>query len=503
MSQPFIMGDVEEGEIVEADSELKSPRPSLMDPSPCSPEIGQKNDGSFWLNRRGIESFDYNHGRWMDRQMISARRQERYEGANMHECNVKNSGLGQNERKSDQVQHSDPDYYHREERPYFDTRFPPQQRHLRGSYFGRKRRFPPQRGGRGQRREHPRDRFRNNPREMAVNDVQCTEPWQVGHFQIRRHEHYHKGVSPQILSENEGFPQHRRYDPYHNRQHPVPSESSETFVDRFERVDKTREENLRLNEKANMMETTEKGCNDGDFVFDEYQQLLEHHRLTQQQAPDVGEKEGDSDYNLNEYQLLLERYRLIQQHLTAIGEKERSLQERVEKEDGFAESSDFEVIPNPNSPRENVAIGCHEIKKSNFYQNFDTGLQIEQSGKKEEGSCLEDKQTFYDHGSQASTQDPTHLGWVKEPGKIEMHNNTSIDSYKASLGDLSLGDVDSSSYQNRTLSPPPATTKSKKSRRRERRKRSRLKQNLKTLQSAHSQGKQSNLLVSNTAEQNT
>ena len=456
------MGDVEEGEIVEADRELNSPKPLVdrVNHSRCLPEIVQKSEGSrrFWPERRGIESFDYKHGRWMDRQMISARRQERSERANFLEQS-RGRRVGLNEGKLESVQDCNADF-HRGERPKLDARLAPQQRHIRAPYFGRKRRpMPHHRGGHIARRGYLRGRFRNDSQQMPVNYLQVNDPWEAGDSQTRRHTVYDHGTVPQVSTEEGGMFQNRGHIPYQHR-------SDETFMERFERLDKSREENLRLSERSNVNETAMKGAN------------------------------GDEEYNLDEYQLLLERHRLIQQQLSAIGEKERSLQQRMHKEPYFGDSSDFEVIPNPNSPGDNIFIMQQHVE-GRFDQNFDACSQIENSRSVGDYGYLGAEQTVYQYGSQSNMHSQEHRAWNHESNGVYADANACFGTFN-----MPLHELNSAPSLSSTLMPPAPIAKSKSQRKRARRKRLKLRQNLKAMKSSNSNPSANEHIVTTGEEQN-
>ena len=55
------------------------------------------------------------------------------------------------------------------------------------------------------------------------------------------------------------------------------------------------------------------------------------------------------EYDLDDFQLLLERHKLIQQQLTAIGRQERDLKTKMSRNNFLDAYSDFKLIPNPNT----------------------------------------------------------------------------------------------------------------------------------------------------------
>eukprot|EP00794_Sanderia_malayensis_P012998 gene12998-14336_t len=77
--------------------------------------------------------------------------------------------------------------------------------------------------------------------------------------------------------------------------------------------------------------------------------VLPCNKNVDQNGLESSHSKGESDeYDLDDFQLLLERHRLIQQQLSAIGKQEKDLEEKIASNEYFDEFTDFQLTPNPN-----------------------------------------------------------------------------------------------------------------------------------------------------------
>ena len=93
------------------------------------------------------------------------------------------------------------------------------------------------------------------------------------------------------------------------------------------------------------------------------------------------------EYDLDDFQLLLERHRLIQQQLAAIGRHERDLQESILSNRYLDDDPDFVVIPNPNQIENEPVLDYNSFVDTaqnfgqagpqNFVLNENYGTEIE------------------------------------------------------------------------------------------------------------------------------
>jgi len=510
-----MMGDVEEGEIVDIDNEI---RPPMMGFHPCSPEINEMCEDYYspLPERRSIESFDYNHGRWMDRGMILSRRQDRHEWVNRTEDTTNDRRVVHIDRQPN-VAH---DYYNsdnsfREERPNLDVRRPPQHRNSRGQYFGWKRRSMPHRFGQTGypgRREYSRGRYRDHSRAMPVVNLQGTGARQEEYYSPQRHKNDHKIPMHHSVLEDERVFQPRDYNHQHRRQHPLRNKADETFIDRFERVDKIREEGVGVVERENADGAVKKGYTDIEYSSYRSKPNIEHQNPIEQQPSVTSRNEADDDYNLDEYQLLLERHRLIQQYLSAIGEKERNLQERMHEGTGFDDSVHFEALVNQNSQREGN-FAEQEPNDGSFGHAFEVDPQIELNRNAGDSGIVGIDQAIYSHEGQMTGYTQADVEWSRELAGFDVDHSIHVDTLHEPLDSVD------GTFQESRMPPPPQqhptppqpyqqppqltpqpASRSRKSRRRERRRRVKLKQNMKTVQSSYSKATENKLLASKAIE---
>ena len=512
-----MMGDVEEGEIIEIDSEIRPPMPPMMGFHHFSPEINECEDYySSWPERRTIESFDYNHGRWMDRSMISSRKQDRYERVNCIEGNANDRRVVHIDRQPN-VAH---DYYNsdnsfRAERPNLDSRRLPQQRNSRGQHFGWKRRPIPHRGGRTGypgRREYSRGRFRGHSKGMPGIDLRGTSARQEEYYSPQRHENDHKIPMPHSLSEDERLFQPREHYHQQRKQHPLHNKADEALIDRFEWVDKIREEGIGVVDRENVDEGIKKGYTDSEYNNYRGKPNLVNQSPPEQQPSVASRNEADDDYNLDEYQLLLERHRLIQQYLSAIGEKERNLQERMHEATSFDDSANFDALTNQSLQREDKFTE-QMPNKGSFCHAFEPGPQIELSRSAEDSGFVGPEQVVYNHESQATGYTQADVEWNTELDRFDVDHNINVNTWHESLDGVDgtfpekrtppppqIHPTPPQPYPQPPQFPPQPLSRSRKSRRRERRRRVRLKENLKAVQSTYSKATEKTLVASKATE---
>ena len=432
------MGDVEEGEIVEVDFNAKSPRPPIWAEHGNQESLEPFGNGAdFWPERRKVESFDYNHGYWMDRGLNTrALRGERYANAPGGGGYFNDRRGGHSGRQSDKQQG-----YYREERLRSDVDWILPQKHRRIPYFGRKRRLMPQRMGFLERKEYQREGYRNYSRELAANDLQSNDFRQAGYHHFNRPVDGYRRLLPINLREREVS---KPASIQHEQGGVSQLYKEEDFLAKFERVDKSREENLRQLERKDM-------------------------------------KRNDDEYSMDDYELLLERHRLIQQQLTAIGQRERNIKKRMQNEIYHDDFSDFEVVPNPNSPGDASFVGLQETCGT-LYKTFEEGGEVE--NKEENFKTSEAEMTRKHHldSEQENINQPFALDYIHQNWSEDLSNNESNHCLESSIYAEPVNDENSLPSQATTEPPQVLENKAKKRKRRQRKSRFKLRPNHKELQ---------------------
>lgn len=299
------MGDVEEGEIIDADYVVPISRPAIQHER-GTPEMIENFRGppGFWSDRQMIKSFDYNHGRWHDRWSAP--------GADCRDQRL--------ERQSMTVEYDRPDgrkietfkqMNYKGERPNLDVPMP-EPSHTRLQYFGRKSYVPTRHG-------IARDRFRNR-RSLTGNGSSNFRDFRRPTLVQKRRLDDCSQFHATMAGKEDEITRRQDMNPLQGRPNYLQSEKDNRYM---ARLDKSREESVILSE------------------------------IRQKSFPKEKEVRGD-EYDLDDYQLLLERHKLIQQQLTAIGVQETNLQKMIVKNALNDEFSDFVVVPNPNSPLDSV-----------------------------------------------------------------------------------------------------------------------------------------------------
>lgn len=312
------MADVEEGEIVEIDFDAPPSRPGISQ-NRRTPEMmgGPRVAQGFLPGGRLIESFDYHHGQWLDRWNSPCVKQ-RNEFVERSNSDINYF------RPIEKMQEIPPRVYNKWDRPHFEAGPMHAPWHPRGHFIGRRRRTFPSRVGRNNRLEKERERFGKDSIEFIDNGF-------PGGGGFRTAEFHHAAA---VNEENWRYaPSHTRMNQSRQGWENTAKDSMEgrfrndkdnAFLTRFEKIDRSRELNVRNSSN-----------NDGSS--------------TQRTEID------DDEYNLDDYQLLLERHRLIQQQLSVIGQQERDLKETLANKSFSDDFSDFVLVPNPNSPCDSVA----------------------------------------------------------------------------------------------------------------------------------------------------
>ena len=330
------MGDLEEGEILEKEvDDISAVFWQSVTPR-VSTNRQDEEDNRVWPNKRSFLAFEYNHGIGTGVQKTASPVQydNRFDDIDWTQ-------FGYNTRDS---RDSSRESRHNSRDPRDDPR-DSRDRDPRGSLRDKSfstgyrlnsqdERFPPHHHFEARDRVRPR-RYSSGPRNDVGFHRMRQEFASTRNLPQRR---YHAPV-PQFIN--------RRDTPY---QHRSPRKGHLT-----EQNEKSTEYARGFLESPSSQAKTDDRNNSRTY--------LRKRPLTDGKITNALSHSAETDeYDLDDYQLLLERHRLIQQQLSVIGQQEQYLEAQASGSANFEDDADFVIVPDPNCIDESSEMNNENVE---------------------------------------------------------------------------------------------------------------------------------------------